>query len=558
MILKKLQIRNFKSFGNNINTIEFEQDKGQLILLIGENGAGKTSIGHSLDFVLFNEVRNNNTKLTMASLPNRYNKNLNIELEFESKNSNIKVSRRLNPSGFDLTIDNETYQKAGKSNVQNKLEEYLDFDQASWKSFISMSINDFKNFMVLKPEEKRMLLDKLFNLNLINELSKILKEQKKQQSLKKELFDKEVNSYTESLEEFQKSIDRIKENYSRNINIEKEELKASFNSKKAEYETLSTKLSKIEIKEKEIDSDIEKIKETVITLRIEIKNLETKIDVFNAGTCPTCNSDLTSSDSLDILDELQLSLKKSIELRNELQISYTDNVGRQDKIRKIKADTTETFNNLKRFLTETKNRILELNDDDNNTIDGDVVKNLNESIRNIESRKEVSESSYNEAKQEENIYDEVIKLFTQDGIKKSIITKIVVPLNHYIKENLDILNLPFIITLDDEFNAVISVMGEEIEVATLSTGETRKANIAIMLAYLKLIRMKRHINILFLDEIFSSIDTTSIYDVIKLLKTFAYEYKINMFLIHHAMLEQSMFDKILKIEKNIVSNIIEI
>jgi ABC-type Mn2+/Zn2+ transport system ATPase subunit len=68
--------------------------------------------------------------------------------------------------------------------------------------------------------------------------------------------------------------------------------------------------------------------------------------------------------------------------------------------------------------------------------------------------------------------------------------------------------------------------------------------------------MKKHINILFLDEVFSSIDITSIYDVLRLLKEFAHEYKINVFLIHHAILEKSYFDKILRIEKNVTSNII--
>jgi ABC-type multidrug transport system ATPase subunit len=143
----------------------------------------------------------------------------------------------------------------------------------------------------------------------------------------------------------------------------------------------------------------------------------------------------------------------------------------------------------------------------------------------------------------------MLKLFSNDGIKKSIISKIVVPINHYIGENMDMLGLDFKIRLDDEFNADISINNMLIEAETLSTGELKKSNIAILCAYLKLIRTKIHVNVLFLDEVFSSIDVDSIYTTLELFRNFANEYKINIFLVHHAMLEPSYFDKVWKIEK---------
>ena len=69
--------------------------------------------------------------------------------------------------------------------------------------------------------------------------------------------------------------------------------------------------------------------------------------------------------------------------------------------------------------------------------------------------------------------------------------------------------------------------------------------------------MKRHINLLFLDEVFSSIDIDGIYSILKMLRKFANDYNINIFLVHHAMLESSYFDRVVKVEKNITSNIIE-
>ena len=92
---------------------------------------------------------------------------------------------------------------------------------------------------------------------------------------------------------------------------------------------------------------------------------------------------------------------------------------------------------------------------------------------------------------------------------------------------------------------------------SLSTGETKKINISILIAYLKLIRTKKHINILFLDEIFSSIDIEGCEDILNLLKSFANDYNINIFVVHHAILNQELFDRILNINKEVFTTINE-
>ena len=120
------------------------------------------------------------------------------------------------------------------------------------------------------------------------------------------------------------------------------------------------------------------------------------------------------------------------------------------------------------------------------------------------------------------------------------------------------MNLPFQVQLDESFNAEIRQFGMEIEHDTLSTGETRKLNIAILVAYLKLIRTKRHINILFLDEVFSSIDIEGIEAILFLLKEFAVSYNVNIFVVHHAIMNREYFDRVIHIQKNVFSEIREL
>lgn len=558
MKLKKLKIQNFRSFGNNINELIFDNEKGNLILISAPNGSGKSTIKFCMDFALYGEVKNNSKKIKLASLPNRFNNNLMVELDFESKNSDIKIIRKINPSLFEVYINDELVKRAGKSNVQDKLQEYNDFDIDTWNSFISMSINDFKNFMSLKPEEKRLLLDRLFNLELINDISKILKEKKKQYKFQIDLFDAEINSYENSLNEFKSSIEKLKDLSKQNHEKEKDELKNILSSKKEEYKSLQEKLTKYSQKETEIENKIKEIIETGSTVKNELKTTKEKIELFNSGICPTCGSDLTTNVFESYKKELLLKIKELEKVKTQLQTEYSEINIKQEKLKKVNTNTKNSFSELKYYLKDIKEKIDSIeNKKEEDYLDINTLNNLNDSIKNIENKKEESLIKIEDVKSEESIYDQMIKMFSNDGIKKSIISKIIVPINHYIKENLEELGMNFNIKLDDEFNAHIETFGEEIEVETLSTGEAKKANLAIIVAYLKLIRMKRYINILFLDEVFSSVDIDGIYQILTMLRNFAYEYKINIFLIHHAMLEKSYFDKVIKIEKNITSNILE-
>jgi ABC-type multidrug transport system ATPase subunit len=155
-------------------------------------------------------------------------------------------------------------------------------------------------------------------------------------------------------------------------------------------------------------------------------------------------------------------------------------------------------------------------------------------------------------------YKELNRILSEDGVKKSIISGIIKPINHFISENVKKMLLPFEVKLDETFTAEIKSLGSVIEHDSLSTGETKKINIAILIAYLKLIRTKKHINILFLDEVFSSIDLEGIDSILLLLKSFANDYNINIFVVHHAILSEEMFDRILKINKEVFTSIEEV
>lgn len=120
------------------------------------------------------------------------------------------------------------------------------------------------------------------------------------------------------------------------------------------------------------------------------------------------------------------------------------------------------------------------------------------------------------------------------------------------------MNLPFQVQLDETFTAQIKHLGECVEQDSLSTGENKKISLVILISYLELIRSKKNINILFLDEVFASIDNDGIENILLLLKDFAKNNKVNIFVIHHAIMNQEYFDRIIRIDKDVFSKIIEV
>ena len=196
MIIQEIGIRGFKSFGNSEQTLKLNSDKGELILLTGSNGNGKSSFIESFEYVLYGKVKSMKKKkwATLGTLPNRINGELQNRIKFLSNGTEVEVVRGIGPSVLKLIENGIENDRAGKANIDEKIENYVGLDIETFKSFISMSINDFKNFISLSNDEKQMLLDKLFNLEVINILNNILKDMVRTNKTQNATFDAEIST----------------------------------------------------------------------------------------------------------------------------------------------------------------------------------------------------------------------------------------------------------------------------------------------------------------------------------------------------------------------------
>ena len=144
----------------------------------------------------------------------------------------------------------------------------------------------------------------------------------------------------------------------------------------------------------------------------------------------------------------------------------------------------------------------------------------------------------------------LMTVYSIDGVTKMVIDNYLPLLNQEISENLLLLNMPYTLTIDSAFNTVLKDLGDEINVSTISDGEQTRVDLVVLLSLYRLIKRRySDNNILFIDEVVSSLDVETSGIVIGLLKYFAEEMKLNIFVVSHTSLDLDNFDKIIEVEK---------
>ena len=251
MIISEISIKNYKSYGNTTQTLKLSTEKGELILLSAGNGFGKSSLISSFDYVLYSKAKGSRKKwATLSTLPNRINgSNMEVGIKFKSGGSEVEIRRGMAPSMLELYENGVLNERAGKVNIDDRIEKYVGMDIDTFKSFISMSIDSFKNFMSLSNEEKQLLLDKLFNLEVINILGGILKDLNKSNKTRLVSLDAEIKTLDESIVSIKGSIQKAVEREKLNLQAEIDALTDEMGSKKEEYRMLKEKVEKIKEKE---------------------------------------------------------------------------------------------------------------------------------------------------------------------------------------------------------------------------------------------------------------------------------------------------------------------
>jgi DNA repair exonuclease SbcCD ATPase subunit len=279
----------------------------------------------------------------------------------------------------------------------------------------------------------------------------------------------------------------------------------------------------------------------------EVKTLDQKLKLFENKQCPTCQSDLSGEFHQNLKKDLEdkksqlIEKEQSVEsLIKESREAYKQVQDKQHGIISKISSLETNMNNLKKELVKLASNL-----------DNGEHTELSSLIREFRDKEKEKTGKKTTVGSEDHYLQILENILGDDGIKNLAIKTILPTLNSQVAQMGRRMHIPFSIKFDDKFDSIITHLGEEINPKTMSTGERKKADFVIIIALIRLLKLRYpSLNILFLDEIFSSVDSDGVYHIIGILHDMVKEIEMNTFVINHTVLPSELFDKKIEIRKD--------
>lgn len=564
MVINNIGLKNFKSYGNNMQRVPFKNGN-ELILLSGENEAGKSSLIEAIDFTLYGIVRGKeSTKIAFKELPNRTNKNLETEINFHNDDGdNILIRRKLEPNSIEVFRNSQNYLTEYKAMTKEQKEKFIGLEYNTYKSLISLNLGDFANFISLDTDTKRKLINKLFNISEIDEYFSIEKERVRNSYKEKERLETIVLNNLSTIETYNQNIENIK---SKTTGIDKEQLKNEILSYQPTYTTLKQEISDLKYSISILGNDYNKKKEIlsgkknkIIQETFFLNEMGKKIEIFKSGICPVCDSKLDTDDKKHKLDELLEEESTQKKFIDDLKQEYTELVNEVKSIGNEAAELTNEKNTKKFEFDKIESKLFNLKSQyEMGDVNSVSITEIRNNITKLEQHIVELNKMIEEVKKKISLHEKTVIYLSEKGIRKSIIKTVIDPINENLEFFLKEIESRYMVKLNDEFDAKIVDRYVEINPETISMGGRKKINIAIALSYIKtILEMSKRINVLFLDEVFSSISPVNINIMLRVLKNFAKHHNINVVIVHHINFDTNMFDRVIHIDYKYFSTIVD-
>ena len=537
MKLKRISWKNFKSYSNAMTELVFNNDPS-LNLIVGTNGTGKSSIADCIIYALYGKIDGTNN----SDIPNRINKNFYVKIELDCNGHEVIVERGLAPNLFTVTIDGKVVDTAGKNNVQTMLEEnYYKIPYSVFKNTLILSINDFKSLVDLNPSDKRNIIDKIFGFTEYNLMLKLIKEDVK-------ILDSSINSNDGSLktasiniEKYEQQLLELKSNEVSQEEID--ELTEKIKEAKKLKATNEENIKKLDKVRKELDKQTTEKNMDIRDLKRKIEDNNKKIKLIDSKKCPTCGSSLDT-------DEFHKERERLVQENESCKVLIADITSIiNDLSNKIKV--VDSKRNV--FVDAiNKSKLMDLASDLKYKIS--LKKNNSKPLINLKESLDQQIVQLNEERElldkRKMVYDCVMQILGDGGIKEYIASKYIPTINQIISEMMEFMGINYNVVFDKTFKATITSNGYNVTYNSLSTGEKKRIDFATVISFIKLLKLQLgEMNLLFLDEMLASIDINGVSDMMSILKDLSVELKMNIYLIHHAQVENVVFDNVIETSK---------
>ena len=542
IIFKYVRWKNFLSTGNQFTEIQL--DRNPTTLIIGENGAGKSTILDALCFGLFGKPFRNINKPQLLNTVNASGSL--VEVDFKIGPKSFKVIRGIKPNVFEIYINGKMYnQDANSRDYQKYLEQQiLKLNYRSFTQVVILGSSTFIPFMQLKARQRREVVEDILDIQIFSLMNMLLKQKLKTIQEHQRDANYNLDLTTEKIELQNKYIDNVKKNKDKLI-TEKTSLLSSneeeIHSRQKKVDELKTANDDLAINTTHSDKTTEKVQKLKgLDATLKEKRSATKkyVDFFEANDdCPVCEQHIDET-----FKENMITTKKSEyekfdkginELKDELKRQEDVLAAVNDYIRQIRENDAEigkieySVKELKNFNVNLQSEIKELESGEVSKDDMTKLTKLKKSLKSYQVQ--------HQGLREEQTYAEAARSMLMDsGIKTKIIKQYIPIMNKLINTYLTAMEFYVNFTLNENFEETIkSRHRDEFTYASFSEGEKMRIDLALLFTWRAVAKMKNstNTNLLILDEIFdSSLDSTGTDEFLRILNTLDGE---NVFVISH-------------------------
>jgi len=555
---KTLRWKNFLSTGNNWTTVDLNKSRSTLI--VGQNGAGKSTMLDALSFALFGRAHRNINKPQLVNTIN--NKDCKVEVEFTIGKSIFKVVRGIKPNIFEIWKNGDMINQSSHSKEYQKVLEQniIKLNHKSFHQIVVLGSSSFIPFMQLPAQHRRDVIEDLLDINIFSKMNIIVKE--KNISLRDKL--KEIGY---SLELTKEKIE-LQRKYIREVeDLSNDQIE----SKEAEISTAEEEIKSLNDANVILSEEIEQLstgleeglkknndkKQTLLHYKAEfnqkIKTLVKDSKFYEENdTCPTCSQDIDSelrSEKLSTAKSKASEIQKALDDVAEQSTIVEDALGRLNTASDDVRTKTASISGNNREIVRLQGQIRNLTDAISKIRgnDGDVAKSRTD-LQELSSEKDKlleEKLSLNEEYSYNNVISEMLK---DTGIKTKIIKQYLPVINKLTNQYLQVLDFFVHFNLDESFQETIrSRHRDSFSYDSFSEGEKQRIDLALLFTWRQIAKMKNSVstNLLILDETFdSSLDHDGVDNLIKILYTL--DDDTNVFVISHKgeILDGKFKDKI--------------
>ena len=559
---KTLRWKNFLSTGNSFTEISL--NKNNTTLIVGENGAGKSTMLDALCFALYNKPFR---KINKPQLMNSINKkDLVVEIEFDIGSHKYKIIRGLKPAIFEVYQNNRLLnQDAAAKDYQDILEkQILKLNHKSFCQVVVLGSASFVPFMELPSMHRREVIEDLLDIQIFSTMNSLLKDRVNNNN--KELMEVEYryDLNSEKIKMQQAHIDAMQKNTEDQIARLKGELTECTSLIDTEKNNISEKVRRIADLEALIEDESTITKKSSRATDLErqlkekIQKLKHEIEFFNShDNCPTCKQTIDSEFKCETIESRQSQVAETSDGIEKLRTEIENINNRIQEIADIRSQITSlnmdrivhdnSISGLLKHCRKIATDIEELQKkSDEYAINDDVMKELEKSL-------EVLVEQKSELLRDKDALSVASIVLKDNGIKARIIKQYVPVINKLINKYLAALDFFVMFELDENFNETIkSRFRDDFSYASFSEGEKMRINLAILFTWRAIAKLRNSAstNILIMDEVLDgSLDSSGTDEFLKIISSLTQD--TNTFIISHKV--DQMYDKftnVLKFEKH--------